>query len=189
MWHCVLVFYKYVRPPLPHSPQHYTDSKYIIVLKGFLLYFAAGSHLFKTSRICGYSHCEFQVNILLVNALLSPAELQPGKEIIKCILRVPAWVRALVCHADFSQTTTATDFLSINCPNEFPRPWKFFWVCGLRPKDKYVVYLLFHVLCHCQSSSYNANWIIATLTFFHGVSHFLSSKVFSIEVCYKICYP
>ena len=35
---------------------------------------------------------------------------------------VCGWVRVwwvLVCHADFSKTTTATDFLSINCPNEF----------------------------------------------------------------------
>ena len=31
-------------------------------------------------------------------------------------------VYALVCHADFSKTTTATDFLSINCPNEFLCP-------------------------------------------------------------------
>ena len=31
-------------------------------------------------------------------------------------------VHALVCHAGFSETTTATDFLSINCPNEFSRP-------------------------------------------------------------------
>ena len=28
-------------------------------------------------------------------------------------------VCALVCHADFSRTIIATDFLSINCPNEF----------------------------------------------------------------------
>ena len=31
-------------------------------------------------------------------------------------------VHVLVCHAYFSKTTTATDFLSINCPNEFSRP-------------------------------------------------------------------
>ena len=36
------------------------------------------------------------------------------------------WVRAcvcaLMCHTDFSKTATATEFLSINCPNEFSRP-------------------------------------------------------------------
>ena len=35
-------------------------------------------------------------------------------------------VRALVCHTDFPKTTTATDFLSINFPNEFSHPGKFF---------------------------------------------------------------
>ena len=32
---------------------------------------------------------------------------------------VCACMCALVCHAGFSKTATATDFLSINCPNEF----------------------------------------------------------------------
>ena len=40
--------------------------------------------------------------------LLSSAGLKPGREIIKCILCV--CVCALVCHADFSKTATATDF-------------------------------------------------------------------------------
>ena len=54
--------------------------------------------------------------------LLSPAGLKPGREIIKCILWVRTSICALVCHADFSKTTTATDILSINCRNEFSRP-------------------------------------------------------------------
>ena len=37
-------------------------------------------------------------------------------------VRVRVGVRMLVCHADFSKTTTATDVLQINCPNEFSRP-------------------------------------------------------------------
>ena len=57
---------------------------------------------------------------------------------------VCAWVRvcALVCHTDFSKTTTARNFLSINCPNEFSCPWKFCWFCGLKPKDKQVTAIL-----------------------------------------------
>ena len=46
-----------------------------------------------------------------------PEYLLPGK-IIKCIM----CVCAIVCHADFSKTTTATEFLSIICPNELSRP-------------------------------------------------------------------
>ena len=35
-----------------------------------------------------------------------------------CVL-VHACMCALVCHVAFSKTTTARDFLAINCPNEF----------------------------------------------------------------------
>ena len=38
---------------------------------------------------------------------------------MKCITCVSGCMCVLVCHADFSKTTTARDFLSINCPNEF----------------------------------------------------------------------
>ena len=51
-------------------------------------------------------------------------------------------VSALLCHADFSKTTTATDILSINCPNEFSHPLKFCWFCGLKPKGKRVIAIL-----------------------------------------------
>ena len=36
-----------------------------------------------------------------------------------CIMCVHVWLRALVCHTDFSITIAATDFLSIKCPKNF----------------------------------------------------------------------
>ena len=59
-----------------------------------------------------------------------------------CVCVGGGGMHALMCHTDFSKMTTAIDFLSINCPNEFSCPWKFLGFYGLSPEDKCVIVIL-----------------------------------------------
>ena len=92
-------------------------------MKGFLsyfvyMYYATGRFLCVSIRPGSF----LIIFLLIFLIIISRRALAREGDYEMMPVCVRACMRALVSHADFSKTTTATDFLYINCPNEFSRP-------------------------------------------------------------------